>query len=139
MAGFETWKTIDVAGDEGDIVIRCRAAAPPPMKREKLPHLVMVGWAYEDTARTGMPPADELRQMETFEASVGKALDAAGAGILVASVTGMGAREWRYYTADPDAFMDALNEALDEQPEYPLDFKAFEDPEWGALLDLLED
>ena len=100
---------------------------------------MLVGWAYEDDARTGMPPADVRTQMDTLEAAVDKALEAEGAGVLVASITGAGAREWRYYTADPDAFMDALNDALETHPDYPLDFKAFEDPAWDALAELLED
>ena len=37
----------------------------------------------------------------------------------------------------PDAFMDALNAGLDGHPEYPLEFDAFEDPDWNALEELL--
>lgn len=138
MASFETWKVGEAETEDGLLLVRVRAAAPPPMKRAKLPHLIMIGWAYEGDAG-GMPPADELAQMEAFEAAVDKGLETEGAGVAVACVTGQGAREWRYYTADPDVFMDALNEALDGHPDYPIDFKAFEDPEWEALSELLDE
>jgi ferredoxin-NADP reductase len=64
-------------------------------------------------------------------------LQETGAGVLVASITGAGVREWRFYSIGPDAFMDALNTALEQHPEYPLEFEAFEDPDWNALAELL--
>lgn len=139
MADFETWTTSETEGEDGLLSIRARAALPPPMKRSKLPHLILIGWGYEPADERGMPSPAELKQMTAFEATVEKALDAAGAGFPAASVTGGGAREWRYYAADPDVFMDALNDALEGHPEYPIEFQAFDDPEWNALLELIED
>jgi len=139
MAGFETWTTSETQTEDGLLSIRNRAALPPPMKRAKLPHLILIGWGYEPDGEGGMPTAAELKQMAAFEAAVEKALDADGAGFPVASITGEGAREWRYYAADPDAFMDALNDALDGHPEYPIEFVAYDDPEWDALAELIED
>jgi hypothetical protein len=75
--------------------------------------------------------------MDAFEEAVTAAVQDSGAGVLVASLTGAGVREWRFYTLGPDAFMDALNAGLESHPEYPLEFDAFEDPDWNALAELL--
>jgi hypothetical protein len=142
MAGLygehDPWIVGETESEDGDgLIIRCRAALPSPEARKGWPHLILVGWSYEADDDSGMPPKKEDRQMEAFEDAVGAAVEASGAGVLAASLTGGGVREWRFYTLGPDAFMDALNTALDKHPEYPLEFDAFDDPEWNALAELL--
>jgi len=122
--------------DDGGLIIRCRSRVPDAAARKGWEHLVIVGWTYE-ADETGMPLKAVDRQMDAFEEAVQPALQASGAGVLVASITGAGVREWRFYSIGPDAFMDALNTALDKHPEYPLEFEAFEDPDWNALAELL--
>lgn len=124
--------------EDGGLIIRCRAHLPEPSARAGWRHLVLVGWTYEPDGN-GLPAKAVDRQMDAFEEAVTPALQDSGAGVLVASITGAGLREWRFYTIGPDAFMDALNTALETHPEYPLEFEAFEDPDWNALAELLPD
>ncbi|MDP2260501.1 MAG: DUF695 domain-containing protein [Caulobacter sp.] len=123
--------------DEAGLIVRCRARLPAPESRKAWQHLVLIGWTYEDQDDTGLPPKAVDRQMDAFEEAVTAAVQDSGAGVLVASLTGAGVREWRFYTLGPDAFMEALNAGLEGHPEYPLEFDAFEDPDWNALAELL--
>ncbi len=56
----------------------------------------------------------------------------------VASLTGAGHKEWRYYAADADAFVEALNASLEGHPTYPLEIEMFDDAEWQGLQQLLD-
>jgi hypothetical protein len=123
--------------DDGPLIVRCRAHLPEPAARKAWEHLVLIGWSYEDADGTGLPPKAVDKQMDAFEEAVAASVQNSGAGVLVASITGGGVREWRFYTLGPDAFMDALNTALETHPEYPLEFDAFEDPDWNALAEIL--
>jgi len=122
--------------DGAGLIIRCRSKLPDAAGRQAWQHLILVGWTYEPE-ESGLPGKAVDRQMDAFEEAVAKAVQDSGAGVLAASITGSGVREWRFYTIGPDAFMDALNTALDAHPEYPLEFDAFEDPDWNALAELL--
>lgn len=123
--------------EDGGLIVRCRARLPAPASRKAWQHLVLIGWTYEVSDDTGLPSKAVDRQMEAFEQAVTASVQNSGAGVLAASLTGAGVREWRFYSLGPDAFMDALNAALEGHPEYPLEFDAFEDPEWNALAELL--
>lgn len=133
----DDWIVGETDDDEDDhVIVRCRAAVPQASARKGLDHLIIVGWSYEaDDA--GLPTRAVDRQMDAFEEAVLPVLENSGAGVLAASITGGGVREWRFYAIGPDAFMDALNTALDNHPEYPLEFEAFDDPDWNALAELL--
>lgn len=124
--------------EDGGVIIRCRSTVPPAAARKGWDHLIIVGWTYEP-GEAGMPAKAVDKQMDAFEEAVRPVVQDAGAAVLVASITGAGVREWRFYSIGPDAFMDALNTALDKHPEYPLEFEAFEDPDWNALSELLPD
>ena len=52
----------------------------------------------------------------------------------VACLTGNHQKEWRYYTHDVEAFLDAFNACLAGHPAYPLQLRA--DPDWNALSGL---
>ena len=55
------------------------------------------------------------------------------------SRTGNGSKEFSYYIADRDSFIQAFNQALRTHPAYPIEINFFEDREWKdfrAILDL---
>ena len=53
----------------------------------------------------------------------------------VACLTGNHQKEWRYYTHDVEAFLDAFNACLAGHPAYPCSC-AYKDPDWNALSGL---
>ena len=57
-------------------------------------------------------------------------------GVQVACLTGNHQKEWRYYTHDVEAFLDAFNACLAGHPAYPLQLRTYKDPDWNALSGL---
>ncbi|MES2033803.1 MAG: DUF695 domain-containing protein [Pseudomonadota bacterium] len=134
----DAWIEGEGEGDDAGLKVRCRAKLPAPAARKGWDHLVLIGWTYEEDA-VGQALKDIVKDIATFEAAMAKALAAPDTGVLAAVIAGAGMREWRYYTPSTDSFMDALNEALEELPDYPLEFMDYEDPDWNALAELIED
>jgi Family of unknown function (DUF695) len=133
----DTW-TVGTADQDGQpIIIRVRSQMPGPAERHGHGQLIVVGWPYDGT-ETGLPTSDETAAMQDFENAVEAGLERGGSGIQVASVTGAGHKEWRYYAPDADAFAAALNASLDGHPTYPLEIEMFDDPEWQGLQQLLD-
>jgi len=133
----DTW-TVGTADQDGQpIVIRVRTGMPDAEQRRALAQLVVVGWPYDGTP-TGLPADDDSRAMQAFEDTVAAGLARTGVGVQVASLTGAGHKEWRYYAPDADAFVAALNASLDGHPTYPLEIEMFDDPEWQGLQQLVD-
>ena len=120
-------------GTQGDDPLICRLRTRPPSEAERAerPLLVMIRWSFE-TDDGPLPDEDDLDAMAGFEEALDAAMDAQGWGMLMVVVTTGGVREWRIYTQDFDRFQDGLNDALMDQPRYPLEFETFEDPAWRA-------
>lgn len=134
----DLWTVGEAEAEDGvSMIVRFRSHLPAPAARADWPHLVQIGWSCETADEDGMPDDVESGLQDAFEDALLASVDARGDGVQVASLTGGGVREWRYYTRDPEAFFRTLNEALGSHPEYPLDFGVFEDPEWEGLAELL--
>ena len=110
---------------------------PDAAARQGHGQLIVVGWPYDGTA-TGLPGAEDNASMQAFEDAIEAGLERSGVGVQVASLTGAGHKEWRYYAADADAFVAALNASLDGHPTYPLEIEMFDDADWQGLQQLLD-
>ncbi|WP_428682098.1 DUF695 domain-containing protein [Sphingopyxis sp.] len=116
---------------------RYRSGMPSSADRALFSNLIIIRWQYADTGAGSLPDDETLDAMTEFEDAV---LDAAdyekhwGSGVAV--VTGDGAREWRFYTPDTAEFMANFNRVLAGKQALPLEFQAFDDPEWIALTEL---
>ena len=133
----DTW-TVGTADQDGQpLVIRVRSQMPAAAERQRHAHLVVVGWPY-DGADTGLPTTEDGAAMQAFEDAVASGAERGGTGVQVASITGAGHKEWRYYAADAEAFVAALNASLDGHPTYPLEIEMFDDSEWQGLQQLLD-
>jgi len=134
----DLWTVGEAEAEDGvSMIVRFRSHLPAPAVRADWRHLVQIGWSCETADEDGMPDDVESGLQDAFEDALLASVDARGDGVQVASLTGGGVREWRYYTRDPEAFFRTLNEAMSSHPEYPLDFGVFEDPEWEGLAELL--
>lgn len=134
----DLWTVGEAEAEDGvSMIVRFRSHLPAPAVRADWRHLVQIGWSCETADEDGMPDDVESGLQDAFEDALLASVDARGDSVQVASLTGGGVREWRYYTRDPETFFRTLNEALGSHPEYPLDFGVFEDPEWEGLTELL--
>jgi hypothetical protein len=133
----DSWSVGTVGDDDEDelVVVRARTALPPGPARQAWSKLVVVTWPYEPAS--GMPQAADSEQMARFEDAVAAGIELAGTGVQVATLTGAGHKEWRYYTPDSEAFLAALNGTLKGHAAYPLEIEVFTDPAWQGLTELL--
>jgi hypothetical protein len=133
----DTW-TVGAADQDGQpIIVRVRPALPDVAARRANSQLVIIEWPY-DGDETGLPADVDKASMDRFEEALEAGLAGTTTGVQVASLTGAGHREWRYYAADADAFVAALNEILHGHPTYPLEIEMFDDAEWQGLRQLLD-
>lgn len=133
----DAWTIGSADQDEQPIIIRVRSQMPDAAQRQTHAQLIVVGWPY-DGAEAGMPGTTDSAAMQAFEDAVEAGLEGTGIGVQVASLTGGGQKEWRYYAADAEAFVVALNTSLDGHPTYPLEIEMFDDSEWQGLQQLLD-
>lgn len=133
----EPW--ILATGSSGDAPLVCRLRTRPPSDEERAqyPLLVMIRWAFEpEDEDDALPDEEELESMAELESTLHASMIAQGWGIIAVVLTTGGVREWRIYTQDFERFQQGLNDALEGQPRYPLEFDTFEDPAWQAYAEI---
>jgi hypothetical protein len=127
----DPWLIAEAEEDGLPLLFRMREGVPAGVHTARYPHLVSIRWAYDGSATSGMPPPDELQRMTELEERL-DALEGEETGYMMLSATGGGRREWLWYVADVEAYMDRLNEALSEATPYPVEFEASEEPAWAT-------
>ena len=131
-AGSEDWLLIKYERDGLPIVMKVMEDLPPAAVRDGFEWLTVLSWRYDASENNGMPIPEANIQMIQLESSI-DILQEAELCVHVYSKTGNGLKELVYYISDRDEFMQAFNQALANQPAYPLEIEFFEDPEWGDL------
>lgn len=137
----EDWTLAQGKAGGNATIIRALARVPLIEQRRARPVLVSITWAYDGEATGGMPPRAVYDRIEGFEAIVFAALDADAAkgsdwATEAAAITGNGARQWRFYTADAEDFIARFTAALAGETIYPIELEAVDDPEWQGLRDV---
>lgn len=117
------------------IVVRFRTGLPPAPDRQVSDNLIIISWPYTGI-ESGMPNDEDKKSTNNFEEAVENGFENSSVGVPVACLTGNHAKEWRYYTNDVDAFMQAFNECLAGHPAYPINLRVFKDPDWKGLSQL---
>lgn len=131
-AGSPPWVLLSGEADGRPLVMKVMEELPPESVRERFGWLTVVSWRYDGAKNNGMPSSDIHDQMILLEDSI-DSLQQAELCVQVYTKTGNGLKELVYYIGDREEFMRAFNEALADQPRYPLEIEFFEDPEWGDL------
>lgn len=75
--------------------------------------------------------------MDQLEDALAPELEDDGFATLAIVSTGDGLREWTYYAASADEFMDRLNVALSEASPFPIEIHDALDPDWRYYTDFL--
>ena len=128
LATFET--------DAGDLIVRARNSLPSADARAKYQHLISIRWPYEPAPGCNVPTAATEEMMDELAEALDVLANAEGSAE-AASITGLGVREWRFYTDDTEHFMAEFNRALADRDPFPIELEAFVDPEWNGLAEFL--
>jgi hypothetical protein len=134
--GRGEWVYVDAVNGADQLVMRLRTDRPADADIDSYRTAVVIKWEYPREPGTASPPADVLQRMEVFGEAVAGLAWAAGCSYLMNVSTGLGRREWCYYTKDRGEFMLRFNALLAGHDRYPLRIEFFDDPEWKVWLDL---
>ncbi len=119
------------------LIVRMRATFPSTEDQAQFSRLVIISWYYKGN-ESGMPELDIHKKMNAFEDALEAGTEKRQVAFQALSITGDGKKEWRYYAADMDEFMNSLNTDLSGHEEYPLQIQSFLDPDWSALREYHE-
>lgn len=117
------------------LVVRFRSGLPATPERQIYENLIIIRWPYEGV-ESGMPSDADKHSTNQFEEAIEKGFEHPELGVQVACLTGNHHKEWRYFTRDVEAFLDAFNQCLAGHPVYPIKLNMYKDPEWTALSEL---
>ena len=128
----DDWELAEGIFDGRKRIIRQRATLPPTAERQLYCHLVIVAWPYDGG---GMPDRSTHARMQLVEDALEAGTERRDKGFQVLSMTGLGRKEWRFYTADVESFIESLNDDLQGQGDVPLEIESWFDPDWNGLLE----
>jgi hypothetical protein len=111
---------------------------PSEETRGRFGWLTVVSWKYDGTQRNGMPPEEINLRMISLEHIIEDGLENQGHCVHAYSRTGNSLKELIYYISDRDQFMEAFNNALKDQPPYPVEITFYEDRSWEDFQKVLE-
>jgi hypothetical protein len=111
---------------------------PPEDVRLAAPWLTVVRWLYDGAANEGMPTADDNQHMLQLE-SILRDMEDQEVCIEAYRRIGAGLREFVFYIADRDEFLQVFNSQVATHPQYPIEIKFYKDETWSELKDLIDD
>lgn len=138
---MSNWITAPFESVEGENLVMCTVRTDVSRFREnpRFRFRVEVEWPYEPAAG-GMPPESLGHELEAVVDALQSVLKADPVAVLTGVYTGNGSRTMVFYTLSLHIFQRKFNEALADFPALPLEFEAFEDPDWeeyGSMLSLV--
>lgn len=139
-AALESWRVIHVSHDSlnEDLIARVRIDKPSLPRGVRYDTAVLITWAYEGEARS-LPGSETTDRMTEFEEAIDALTSENGFAELVCVRTGLGERQWLFYSRDRARFMTELNGRLAGHPRYPLEIHFDDDPEWTIWKEFLDD
>lgn len=134
------WKVLHVKNDElaQDLIVRIRTARPVLPKGARYDTAFLIEWAYTEDVRS-LPSQETFDLMAEFERTIDPLTAENGFAELLLVRTGLGQRNWLFYTRDQDRFMTEFNRLLSGQPPYPLAINFGADPDWSMWQETLAD
>lgn len=106
--------------------------------KNKFPQLIIIAWKYDGSENNGMPSEEDKEKMNLFQDVLEHEVISKGLGIHAVSRTGNNLKEFEYYFADQEAFMQEFNNAFSKYDRFPIDIKFYKDPEWKELKHFMD-
>ncbi|WP_290536986.1 DUF695 domain-containing protein [Alcanivorax sp.] len=133
----ENWVVAETHVDGKPVIYKFIHELPDEAQRKKLPWLAVVSWKYDGSETNGLPPSlvnDRMIELENgLEAIEGRKI----IYLDVYTATGNNLKEFVFYIADREEFMEKFNESLSGHKPYPIGINFYEDKAWKDLNELL--
>lgn len=131
--------TVPVDGEYDPSVMRflhIRTHMREELDTGKYPYRIDITWPYDGDEK-GLPDPETADEMRTFrETVITGALERDKLALLAYEVVGEDRCRWSVYTRNMNAFLEMLNDASADLPEYPLLLYAEEDREGLAFSEV---
>ncbi len=137
-AELKCWSIIEAVNTERNqrAVIRIRTERPNLENIGAYDTAISITWRFETPS--GMPSPDlNERQMELDRALDDLSADN-GFSYLMQVSTGLGMKEWVYYSTSRERFMAEFNRLLAGHEPYPVKIEFIDDPEWHIWREVLD-
>jgi hypothetical protein len=132
------WQIVTVENRElqSRATIRLRMRKPPMPDGRIFRCAVEISWPYDGA--DGYPGPDVNQRQLAFETALDDLSGMNGFSELVQVSTGMGKKDWLYYTSDQDRFMRDFNALLAGHEPYPIQINFYEDPDWQIWSEVID-
>lgn len=132
----ETWSVGQAKVDGIPIVYKFMGELPEQKIRSQMSWLTVVSWNYDGTDNNGMPPNEVNQAMIRLEDGLQNIVGRGSLYYDVYAATGNNLKEFVFYIADCETFMDHFNTALEGHSAYPIEVNFYQDEHWSDLLEL---
>ncbi len=129
-----TWCMFQFEEEGCQVHVRALEQMPAQDLIDAHPIQTVISWEYAPN-EDGFPEEVELLRIGELEE-----LLIAGVtqiSVLTLSLTGNGRREWWFYAAETEGFLEALNQALSGYPRFPIQINTCEDAGWESMHELI--
>jgi len=132
-AEVRDWKLIRIDNKEKQMscVMRLRVRRPELPEEPPFADAIEISWSYQ--SNDAYPPPEVNQKQLAFERALDDLSGPNGFSELVQVTTGMGRKEWLYYSCNRARFMKELNARLAGHEPYSLTIEFYEDPQWQIL------
>ena len=133
---FAAWRIVKLINPDGrTAVIRIRMSRPERTSLAAYATAVEIARLCEAM----LPTKPEGERQRAFEDALEGLASHNGFSEQVQVRTGLGAKDWLYYTTDRERFMGELNRALQGRPRYPIKISFYDDPDWAIWQQIIDD
>jgi Family of unknown function (DUF695) len=105
---IDDWSVGRVDNPSSPVIIRLRSKLNSIIGKDIFPHLLQLSWSFQDMRDAGMPSRSELNELSSFEDIMRDVFETDLHSVLTIIITKKGVREWFFYTASVDEFMNRL-------------------------------
>lgn len=137
---LESWRVLHARNDTlgQHLVVRIRIEKPSLPSGVRYDTAVLIEWAYEGNAGE-LPDSETTESMMNLDQALDPLTCENGFSELVCVKTGLGVRQWLFYSGDRARFMTEFNQCLANHPPFPVEILFDDDPEWTIWKEFLAD
>lgn len=118
-------------------MVRIRIEKPEYDDIEQYTIALVIKWQYENSNETELPSEIINNEQLAFERTIDKLLRDNSLSYLIQVTTGLGLKEWLFYTKDKEKFIRMFNKYLKGHKKYPINIEFFEDSDWKIWANFL--